>query len=146
MKKFVLDTNIFIHAIRDAVFSEELAAWQRVTAPRIHMHAVVASELLVGARDEVTWARWHERVVAPAERVKRIVVPTYGDWLNATRIITRLVKVGAIAGGIAHSFYNDCLLAASCRSQGLVIISHNLTDFELIARVEPSIEVIQPFP
>lgn len=61
MAKFVLDTNVFIHAIRSAEARLELAAWQRTMAPHIYQHAVVVSEILVGARDEATWKRWHER-------------------------------------------------------------------------------------
>ena len=35
------------------------------------------------------------------------------------------------------SFFNDCLLAASSIEQGFTIVTHNIADFSLIARVEP---------
>lgn len=147
MERFVLDTNVFIRAMRNAEARAELAAWQRRMAPHIWQHAVVVSELLVGARDEETWKRWHERWVVPAERVRRILVPDYGIWLRASRIISRLAETGRISpGGVKPSFFNDCLLAASSREQGHVIVTHNRDDFELIARVEPAVRTSPPFP
>jgi predicted nucleic acid-binding protein len=147
VKRFVLDTNIFIHAIRDAEARTELAIWQRSMAPHIWQHSVVVSELLVGARDEKTWRSWHERWVVPAERVRRVLVPDYGAWLRASRIISRLGETGRISGGgVKPSFYNDCLLAAASREHGYVIVTHNREDFELIALVEPALRTSPPFP
>jgi predicted nucleic acid-binding protein len=147
VEKFVLDTNVFIHAIRSAEARLELAGWQRRMAPHIYQHAVVVSELLVGARDRATWERWHARWIAPAERVNRILVPGYGAWLRASHIITRLAGTGKIsAGGVKPSFHNDCLLAATAREYGHTIVTHNTRDFELIALVEPAIKAVPPFP
>lgn len=147
MERFVLDTNVFIHAMRNAEARAELAAWQRRMAPHIWQHAVVVSELLVGARNEETWKRWHERWVIPAERVRRILVPDYGIWLRASRIISRLVETGRISpGGVKPSFFNDCLLAASSREQCHMIVTHNRDDFELIAQAEPAVRTSPPFP
>ncbi|HET7274092.1 MAG TPA: type II toxin-antitoxin system VapC family toxin [Longimicrobiaceae bacterium] len=146
MEKFVLDTNIFIHAVRDSSVRKALAAWQRSMGPKIFMHAVVASELLHGARDEATWTRWRERWIAPAERVDRLVVPRYASWLDASRIVARLVETRELSGGVSQSFYNDCLIAASCREQGYSIVTHNRVDFELISHVAPGLRIAQPFP
>jgi predicted nucleic acid-binding protein len=147
VERFVLDTNIFIEALRDPRASTALADWQRRMSPRIYQHPVVVSELLAGARDETTWERWHKRWVAPAERVNRILVPGYGAWLRASRIITRLAQAGEISpGGVKPSFYNDCLLAATSREQGHTIITHNTADFGLIALVEPAVRAVPPFP
>lgn len=147
MERFVLDTNVFIHAMRDPGARAELASWQRRMAPHIYQHAVVVSELLVGARDEETWRRWHERWVTPAERVRRVLVPDHGSWLRASRIVSRLAEIGKLrAGEVKPSFYNDCLLAATARELGHAIVTHNRGDFDLIALVEPSIRAIPPFP
>jgi predicted nucleic acid-binding protein len=147
VEKFILDTNIFIEAIRDGTARVELAEWQRAMAPHLWQHAVVISELLVGAKDEATWKRWHERWVLPAERVHRVVVPGYGSWLRASRIISRLAQDGWISiGSLKPSFYNDCLLAATARDHGHVIITHNEADFNLIGRVESGVHTAPPFP
>lgn len=147
MERFVLDTNVFIHAIRDAEARRELAAWQRRMAPHVHQHAVVVSELLVGAGNEAAWRRWHERWVGPAERVRRVFVPSYGAWLRASRIVSRLSEMGRITpGGVKPSFFNDCLLAASCREHGHVIVTYDEDDFDLIGLVEPAVQTASPFP
>ncbi len=147
MEKFVLDTNIFIGAIRNRKAREALAEWQRARAPHLWQHAVVVSELLVGAKDEATWRRWRDRWVAPAERVQRLIVPGYGAWLRASRIISRLSEGGWISpGGIKPGFYNDCLLAATALDHGHVIVTYNQAGFELIGRVESKVLTSSPFP
>jgi predicted nucleic acid-binding protein len=147
VKRFVLDTNVLIHAIRNAEARAELAAWQRSMAPHIWQHSVVVSELLVGAKDREAWRRWHERWVMPAERVRRVFTPDYGTWLRASRILSQLAGRGMIsAGRVKPSFYNDCLLAAGSRENGYVVVTHNREDFELIARVEPAVRASPPFP
>lgn len=147
MAKFVVDTNIFIHAIRDDTARRELSAWQRRMAPYIYQHAVVVSEILVGARSRDVLDRWHERWVAPAERLSRVIAPSYSTWTRATRIIVRLVESGRLGvGRLKPGFFNDCLLAASARDHGYTIVTNNLGDFALIARIEPKVEVVPPFP
>ena len=147
MEKLVVDTNVFIHAIRDPDARAELAAWQRRTAPQIYQHAVVIAEILVGAHDESTWKRWYERWVAPAERMNRVFVPSHGAWLRASEIVAQLVQTGEVQrGGVRPSFFNDCLLAATSREYGHRIVTRNLADFRLISRVEPALQVVAPFP
>lgn len=147
MARFVLDTNVYIEAIRDEEARRALAAWQRRMAPSLYQHAAVISEILVGAKDEATFDRWHERWIAPAERVMRVITPTYGAWRRATRIVVRLVEDGHVnIGGISTSFFNDCLIAASAREHGYTVVTHNLGDFAIIARIEPQLAFVAPLP
>jgi predicted nucleic acid-binding protein len=119
----------------------------RAMALHLYQHAVVISELLVGAKDEDTWNRWHQRWVLPAERARRVLVPGYPAWLRASRIIARLSGMGRISpGAIKPGFYNDCLLAASAREDGLVLVTHNTSDFDLIKEAEPGLRAVAPFP
>jgi predicted nucleic acid-binding protein len=147
MARFVLDTNVFLHAIRDEAARRDLAAWQRRMAPHIHQHAVAVAEILVGAKDREILDRWHRRWILPAERLGRVFTPDYGAWKRATGIMVNLLEAGALhASGIRGSFFNDCLLAASGRDHGFTIVTHNVADFELIASVEPHLRVEPPFP
>jgi predicted nucleic acid-binding protein len=147
VERFVLDTNIYIRAIRNAAARAELARWQRSMAPQIWQHSVVISELLVGARDEATWKRWYERWVVPAERVGRVVTPEYGAWLRASRIVARLTESGRIREReVKPNFFNDCLIAATAREHGHAIVTQNRQDFELISLVEPAVRTLPPYP
>jgi predicted nucleic acid-binding protein len=145
--KFVLDTNVYIRALRDHAARRELAAWQRRLAPFIHLHAVVATELLVGARDEAALERWRQAWVEPAERVGRIITPGAGTWERAARLVVRLVRGGHLSrGGVPPGFLNDCLIAASAREEGLTIVTHNTADFARIREADPALRFVAPFP
>ncbi len=147
MRRFVLDTNVLIRAMREPDAARELAAWQRSRAPVIHQHAVVASELLVSAADLTTWRRWHERWVLPFERVRRVIVPAYSTWLRASRIVAGLAERGRMRAGSARpAFFNDCLLAASSVEHAFTLVTHDRRDFGRIAEVEPELRVAAPFP
>ncbi len=145
MAKLVLDTNVYVRALRDEAARHELAAWQRRMAPYIYQHAVVVAELLAGARDAATLERWHERWIAPAERLGRIITPTYGAWTRAARVVSRLVELRLLTTA-RPGFFNDCLLAASALEQGFTIVTHNATDFRRIARVEKQLSFVAPLP
>ena len=147
MARYVLDTNIFVHAIRSDKARRDLAAWQRQFGPHLYMHAVVVAELLVGARNEATREQWHERWIALAERVNRRIATTYTCWLHAARIVVRLVESGHLtAGSVAPGIFNDCLLAASAKDHGFTIVTHNLRDLRMIQRVERQVAFVPPFP
>jgi predicted nucleic acid-binding protein len=50
VQKYVLDTNIFIEAFRHAAANAELQRFHLLFAPFEYMSAVVAQELIAGAR------------------------------------------------------------------------------------------------
>ena len=52
-RKYAVDTNIFIHAARNSGFQAELAGSTRTYAPFEVLSAVVAQELLAGAKGHV---------------------------------------------------------------------------------------------
>lgn len=147
MKKFVLDTNVYIHAMRDAEAGSELAAWQRRMAPRIYQHAVVISEILIGAKDEVTLERWRRRWILPSELLHRVITPSYASWLRAARTVTRLVAAKHVqASHVRSGLFNDCLLAASSHDHGYTIVTYNTADFALIAGVDRGVTFVATLP
>jgi predicted nucleic acid-binding protein len=116
-------------------------------APWIHQHSVVAGEILVGARDEAAWRRWYDRRIPPSGRVGRVITPSHATWLRASRMVARLSEEGRIRPEqIRAGFFNDCLLAASAREGGFVLVTHDRTDFELLPELEPGLEAVPPFP
>jgi len=146
VRRYVLDTNVWIAATRDVAAAAALAEWLRMMGPTVYQHSVVAAELLVGARDEVTWRRWHDRWVLPSERVRRVIVPSAGAWLAASRVVSRLCQRGLLTGPVGRGFLNDCLLACSARERGFTVITNNLEDFRLIAEVERAAMPMAPLP
>ncbi|MQA91744.1 MAG: PIN domain-containing protein [Gemmatimonas sp.] len=147
MPKYVIDTNLYVEAITTDEGNEALAAFQRRFAPLLFQHSTVAQEILAGARDESGYRAYHEGWISPFEDLGRVVTPTHSTWLRAALIMARLVEGGHRSpGGFTRSFLNDCLIAASAREQGFVLVTRNTGDFALIGRVEPSLTHVPPWP
>ena len=51
----------------------------------------------------------------------------------------------ASPGGFGRSFFNDCVIAASAREHGFVLVTRNAADSERIAEVEP-FPFTEPYP
>ena len=74
LRKYVLDTNCFIDAARDADRRAAFETFCSRAAPGLHLSAVVAAELRAGAgRSLPTLER---RVLGPYIRRGRLVTPT----------------------------------------------------------------------
>ena len=144
--KYVLDTNLYISAIRDPASGEALDRFVSDNLPFIHLHAVVVQELLAGAIDVQKEQAVQSALISPFERRARIITPTYRSWRRAGEIIARLLQRRLLQpGAVPRSFQNDCLLATSCRETGATLVTNNLRDFELIQNIEP-VNVAAPWP
>jgi predicted nucleic acid-binding protein len=146
MPRFVLDTNIYVAAVRDATWAEEVERFSAGQLPFIHVHAVVAQELLAGAKDRNKERAIEENLVTPFEKRGRVITPSFAAWKEAGRIVSRLVRRRLVSpGGFTRSFLNDCVLAASCREAGVTLITLNREDFDLIRR-EMKFDFSEPWP
>jgi predicted nucleic acid-binding protein len=146
VKKYVLDTNIYVTAARNASFGTELIQFVGSFLPQLYLHAVVVQELMRGAITTSARKRLEREVVQPFEKRGRVLTPGYGAWKRSGEIIADLVDGRVIsAGGVAASFMNDVLLAASCREHGVSVITLNETDFQRIGSVE-RVEFVGPWP
>ncbi|MGH2598801.1 MAG: type II toxin-antitoxin system VapC family toxin [Gemmatimonadales bacterium] len=147
MPKYVIDTNLYVEAITTDEGNEALAAFQRRFAPFLFQHSTVAQEILAGGRGEARYREYYEDWIAPFEDLGRVIVPSHGSWVRAALIMVRLVESGRMRpGGFSRSFLNDCLIAASAREHGFVLVTRNTTDFALIGQVEPRLEYTPPWP
>lgn len=142
-RRYVVDTNLYIDAIRTESGSEELGAFLAAFTPTVHMSAVVVQELLAGARGTAA-ARLESALVAPFERRGRVLTPSYDAWKEASRVLAQLVVPSAWRS-VTRSFVNDVLLAMSCREAGAVLVTRNLSDCERIAKVKP-FDFVAPWP
>ena len=144
-RRYALDTNVFIHATRDLDWQEQLVGFQTAFAPFEWLSAVVAQELLAGARG--TSAKVIERtIIEPFERRGRIIVPSYSAWKETGAVLASLVMSNkARWDAVSRSFVNDVLLAMSCRESGVVLVTQNVKDFERIAEVR-AFDFVPPWP
>src|SRR5438105_4493619 len=126
---YMLDTNIYVRAFRDAEFGERLRTWQRALATRILFSVVVLHELLVGAADAGRRAAVERNYAQPFRRSGRLIAPSMWVWLRAAESDRVLRTQRRYAEKLAQrSFANDLLLALSCREIGAVLVTENTDD------------------
>ncbi|HEV2149329.1 MAG TPA: type II toxin-antitoxin system VapC family toxin [Longimicrobiaceae bacterium] len=146
MRKYVIDTSLYVYATRDEGWNGQLQAFYQAFAHFVYLHSVVAAELLAGATSPELERRTQRHFVAPFEATGRLVTPGHGAWKRAGATVARLVREKRMSpNGIRRSFLNDCLIAASARDHGLTVVTDNLRDFALIGTVDP-VEVVPPWP
>jgi predicted nucleic acid-binding protein len=144
--RYVLDSNIYIEAIRDRTKAAGLIEFTMAMLTRIALHAVVVQELLAGSVSVLARRKAWRDLVEPFERRGRLLTPSYAAWRRSGEIVASLVERGELtAGGIPRSFTNDALIAASCREEGVTVITRNVRDFERIRKVE-RVQFTDPWP
>ena len=146
MRRYVLDTNLYIAATRSDEAADRLKAFCARSLPYLYLHSVVAQELLAGAIDPGLERATQAELIAPFEAVGRVLTPSHHAWKRAGEIMARLVRGKQLSpGGFRKSFLNDCVLAASLREHGFVLVTANIKDFELIRSIE-AVDVVPPWP
>lgn len=93
MPKYVLDTNLYIQATRSTTSFEALRQFLYDQTAAIHLHSVVAFELLAGATTETMRRHVDRSFIRPIERRERVFTPTHEAWKRAA---------GALEIGRAH--------------------------------------------
>lgn len=147
MTRYVFDTNLYIRAWRNpGAEGEELNRFYRSRLVATYLSSVVLHELLIGA-DNPRMAR--DLVVglaAPFKRTKRIVAPSHSAWTQAAESIRQLARHdGLDRRTLPRGFVNDALIAASCRENGLTLITENARDFSRIQK-RMKFEFVAPWP
>ena len=143
-RKYVLDTNCFIDASRDAETGAALEAFSAREASRLYLSAVVASELRAGASHGRATL---ERVVfGPYLRRGRVLIPSLQAWdALGNTLATLAEREGLVLAQVPRGFVLDILIAHSCRELGAVLVSSNTRDLTRIARVF-TFEFMAPYP
>ncbi len=147
MPRYVVDTNVYIHATRDEQWASELTLFLLAFRPSVYLHSVVAMELLVGAIKLEHAKRVQEAFIQPFERRKRVFTPTHATWKRAAGALVQLVREHRISpdAGIRRSLVNDCLIAASARDHGFTLVTENSRDFALLNEYLP-LQFVAPWP
>jgi predicted nucleic acid-binding protein len=135
LKKYALDTNLYIRAIREAVAAAELQTFYSAFAPATYLSSVVLHELLVGAASVAKSREIRKAVAEPFRRTRRLFTPSADAWEAAADAIAAMTRrEKRELRSLPKSLINDYLLAASCRESGMVLVTHNMADFEEIRR------------
>jgi predicted nucleic acid-binding protein len=134
--RFVLDTNIWVDAFRDADAERRLYAFKHAHAPGEYLSSVVAAEILAGLRSAGERRRFHRFVLSAFDRMRRVVTPSDAAWRRAGETIAAARrKYGSVPA--TRAFGNDVLIALSCREAGMTLVTDDRRDFGRIAALAP---------
>jgi predicted nucleic acid-binding protein len=144
--RYVLDTNLYVRAFRNAADAAELERFYSSFAPGVYLSSVVMHEVLAGARGDERRREVEKELVRPFRRTRRVVTPSHGAWRISGEALGRLAEEeGLDLRRVPKSFVNDVLLAASCREAGMVLVTDNASDFRRIGSVI-DLEFVEPWP
>jgi predicted nucleic acid-binding protein len=131
---WVLDTNVYIKALRDRQRLADLKRFRVRARTRLWLSAVVALELRAGAVTAAHTDALEDLLTIYTDRA-RVIVPSSDAYLQAGRAIAALAAKERFALAEApRSFINDVVLAASCREAGALLVTGNSRDFITIQR------------
>jgi predicted nucleic acid-binding protein len=144
LRKFVLDTNCFIDAARNADARAAFESFCSRAAPGLYLSSVVAAELRAGAGRGL--ATPERAVLGPYIRRGRVVTPSAASWeALGTTLATLTARDGLVLKQVRRSFIFDILVAHSCRETGAVLVSANTRDLERVATVF-AFDFVAPYP
>jgi predicted nucleic acid-binding protein len=146
VRKYVLDTNCYIDASRNAADLAALQDFSGRTAPGLYVSSVVVSELLAGARSVKDRKVLEDRVLGPFLRHGRVLTPSAAAWDALARTMAYLhQREGLHLAQISRAFAFDILLAYSCKEHGVVLVTANERDMVRIRRVF-AFDYVAPYP
>jgi predicted nucleic acid-binding protein len=143
---YLIDSNVYIRAFRDATFGAALQVFHRENLSRLVVSAVVATELLVGAQKPDRERAVVRTLIEPFRARRRLITPSWSTWALAATIDRGIRRQAANRTRLEQrSFMHDMLIAASAREIGATIITENAGDFALIGR-HVAIAFVPPWP
>jgi predicted nucleic acid-binding protein len=146
MHKYLIDTNLYVDFLRSGKYHPFLETQYIQKTSGIFLSAVVAQELLAGAISR-QGVRNAQTLLAPFERMGRIVTPLYGDWKIAGEVLSKLFRQYPSTRSKLPTLAADALIAQSVRSIGATLYTSNRSDFEWIRKYIPfSFEVVPGEP
>lgn len=144
--KYALDTNIFIDGFRNEDAQAEVFAFLNRALPFIYLSAVVMQELAAGARTAGAARDVQRGVFAPFERRRRVFAPSSAAFAESGRVLAAVAaREGWQRLDEKPSLLNDALIAASCREQGITLITKD-DDFRRLAPFCKGFRYAAPWP
>jgi predicted nucleic acid-binding protein len=131
--KVVPDTNVWIRWLRARSLPAPPADAARL---RVLVASPVLQELWAGVRSDAE-ARDLERLHELARRSRTLLNPPAAAWVISGQALRTLAERGTVGPRRLRALRNDALLAASAALVQATVITENVHDFELLARVIP---------
>ena len=132
--RYVLDTQFYVDVLRGRPAGAETLRFLGRHVATIDFPALVGAELLLGAGDAAESTAIRQRLI---DRFKptRLVVPDAADLLAAGDALRALrERDGPHPEHERRAFWNDLVIAVSCRRQGRVLVSED-RDHERIVSI-----------
>ncbi len=143
---FVLDTNVYVEALRNRERLDELARFLRRAGMRVRLDGIVAMELATGATT-LAHVRAVRALTSPYQLRGWTTAPSFAACAEAGRA---LAELAATPRGkrrtVAPSMIRDALLAASCREAGAVLVTSNAADFVALRKHLRGFRFTEPWP
>ena len=130
--RVVLDTNVYVTALREGVGGSTFARIQ-AWSPRTFLASVVSAELCAGAIDE-RGRRAVRDLTDRFDRLGRVVTPNAESWSAAGDVLGQVRQREPGSRDRVRGLWNNALLALSVRQVGAVLVTGNVRDFELLRR------------
>jgi predicted nucleic acid-binding protein len=144
--KYALDTNIFIDGFRNEAAQAEVLAFLNRALPFTYLSAVVIQEVAAGARTADASRDVQHGVFEPFERRRRVFAPSSAAFAESGRVLAAVAaRDGWQLFDEKPSLLNDALIAASCREQGITLITKD-GDFKRLARFLRGFRYSAPWP
>lgn len=145
-RKYVLDTNIYIDAVRDATKEQELEKFLERNAPMTYMSAVVVQELRAGAVTDAQAKALQDGIFDTFERRNRVTAPSATAFKECGRVLAALFRQDGVPyRERPRSLVNDILIAVSCRENGFTLVTGD-DDFKTIRPHLRGFAYVSPWP
>jgi predicted nucleic acid-binding protein len=145
-RKFVLDTNLYIGAIRDPAKEAALDAFLERNAPATFMSAVVIQELRAGAVTDASARALDRGLFAVFERRGRVLGPSVNVFKDCGRILAALFRQDGVPfRERPRSLVNDILISGTCRENGITLVTDD-GDFKTIRPFMRGFAFTAPWP
>jgi predicted nucleic acid-binding protein len=145
-RRYVLDTNLYIDAIRDPVKEQALDSFLERNAPATYMSAVVVQELHAGAVTDAQARALDKGIIGVFERRQRVVGPSASAFKECGRILAALFRQDGVSfKERPRSLINDILIAVSCRESGFTLLTDD-GDFKMIRPHVRGFAYLPPWP
>ena len=144
--KYALDTNIFIDSFRSEEAQADVFGFLNRALPFTYLSAVVMQELAAGARTADAARDVQRGVFEPFQRRRRVFTPSSAAFAQSGRVLAAVAaREGWQLLDKKPLLLNDALIAASCREQGITLITKD-GDFKRFASFVKGFRCAPPWP